>query len=285
MVAIEAAFADAVGLQRWSLEAGPVRAAFVYGPGTSKDEAAACLQDATDLLGEARFALVEARAHRHWYALKAIPTDPFAAVFWSQFYLDDAILRIYSSGEAIACFVELFLDFDGARRTLSKADRKSMNARGSSRLARLCLLLAHLKLTGAIVEHVTRVINDNRWSAAVDYRNKWVHEQRPRIHGLGITYRRRQRWMRDDATSNTWSLGFGGGDPADIELDELFKVAEGSYHELWRLVEQCCLTFEDELSRRQRRFPQKIATAVKDATPRPRRLRTNVEDQAIDHAP
>jgi hypothetical protein len=64
--------------------------------------AAVCLQDATSMLEEARYALLEALEHIVWHREKREPPNESDAVFFGKFYADDAALRIYAAGEHLA---------------------------------------------------------------------------------------------------------------------------------------------------------------------------------------
>jgi hypothetical protein len=45
-----------------------------------------------------------------------------------------------------------------------------------------------------------------------------VHNQPPTVAGLGIVYKRRQRWLVSDTHE---LLSFGGGDPPDDKIEDI----------------------------------------------------------------
>ena len=273
---------EAVSIQRWALRLDPARLAMVFGPGTNRDEIAACLQDAASFLAEARYALAEAHAHWLWHTEMAEQPDAKSARFWSQFYLDDAILRMYSTAETVVAFADLHFDSRAMKRALSKKVRKEL--RGQSRFIGLGKLLQAVGSTDDLQTAVVMVANDPNWLFVTDYRNKWIHEQRPRLEGLGLSYQRRKRWQQDkhDRSSNTWVLGIGGGDPPDLTVDEFFEKTDSAYVLLRGLVEQCCRELENELSRREPRFPERLEPVLDERSDPPRLKGKRIVSQEID---
>ncbi len=279
---ISAEVPEAFSIQEWTLRLDPARFAMVFGPGTNRDEIAACLQDAASFLAETRYALAEAHAHWIWHTEMTERSDPIAASFWSQFYLDDAILRIYSTAEAVAAFADLYLQTRSLKRPLTKKERREL--RGESRFIGLSNLLQAVGSTGDLQTQITTVGTDPNWRFMTDYRNKWTHEQRPRLKGLGLSYQRRNRWEQDkeDIGGNTWTLGIGGGDPPDLTVDEFFEKTDSAYVLLRGVVEECCREMEHELSVRERRFPERLEPVIDAHSEPPRVLGKRIIPQQID---
>jgi hypothetical protein len=274
---------DAGLIEERALLLSPNRLAIVFGPGTNRDEAAACLQDAADFLTEAHYALTEAHAHWLWHTeIANDPNDLFSAPFWSRFYIDDAILRMYSSAESVAAFADLFLDVRLMKRGLTKKERKAL--RGESRLIGISRLFPRVESTGHLQTAIVGVANDANWRLMTAYRHNWVHEQRPRLEGLGITFRRRKRWRKDtkDETGNTWTLPLSPGDPPDVTVDQLFERTDAAYRLLRSLVEQCCADMEAELSSRERRLPSRVESEVNNEHGRRRVKSTRLVTREID---
>ena len=58
----------------------------------------------------------------------------------------------------------------------------------------------------------------------IRYRDEWVHSQPWLVKGLGIVYKRGQRWKLS-ANKNNYELGFGGDEP-EYSLDDLLKFIQ-----------------------------------------------------------
>jgi hypothetical protein len=273
---------EAVSIHQRALRLDPARFAMVFGPGTNRDEIAACLQDAASFLAEARYALAEAHAQWLWHTEVAEPADPISARFWSQFYLDDAILRMYSTAETVAAFAELHLDVRSMKQRLPKKAREGI--RGQSRVIRLSKLLDKVGSVGDLQANIAAIATDASWLFVTDYRDRWVHEQRPRLEGLGLSYQRRKRWQQDqqDSKGNTWVLGIGGGDPPDLTAEKFFEKTDVAYRLLRGLVEQCCRELENELSKRAPRFPHRVEAVLDDESDPPRTKGKRIVPQEID---
>jgi hypothetical protein len=55
------------------------------------------------------------------------------------------------------------------------------------------------------------------------YRNNWVHGQPPTVKGLGLVWKRGNRWQTIDYNGHTEQRLYGGtgGDPAEYSVDDL----------------------------------------------------------------
>ena len=202
-------------LQKTVLEFSPDLLSTNFKPDSLIPLAGVCLQDAVNTLSEARYALHEALAHRIWYLEKREPKNRFAAVFFGRFYTDDIALRLYSGGEHLAKAIVNMLE-------IREQDLTPYRRRRVSRLAILRNYLRKERPTSAVTVAVLGLTDSRLWLDTVKYRNAWVHSQPPLIKGLGIVYKRGQRWKLSD-TGNSHVLGFGGGDEPEYSLDDLLE--------------------------------------------------------------
>jgi hypothetical protein len=67
---------------------------------------------------------------------------------------------------------------------------------------------------------INQLYESNEWKQTIDYRNEWVHQQPPLIKGLGISFRRKSRWVISEA-NKSYKLGIGTGDEAEYSIDDL----------------------------------------------------------------
>ena len=72
--------------------------------------ASVCLRDSLEVLVDARYALIEAFAQQLWYLEKERPKNEVLSTLFSCFYLDDAVLRLYSAGEHLASGITMMLE-------------------------------------------------------------------------------------------------------------------------------------------------------------------------------
>jgi hypothetical protein len=234
---------EAQSLQERAVHLNPVQIAMLFGPRTSRDMASVYLQDTADFLLEGHYALTQASTH--WYKRRSGRNETIRALFWAQYYLDDAVLRLYSTGEHAAGFVECYLDIK--RRAMNVALGKNKD-RNDSRLARLGRYCRTVSQPDLVMSRIIALVDHASWTFVSDYRNKWVHEQRPRLEGLGISYERRRRWR--DAEGGSFVLGFGGGDQPDLSIQEFLDRTIHAYGLLKDVVEQCCDDLEAEVAER-----------------------------------
>jgi hypothetical protein len=236
---------EAISLENRALDLNPTQVAMVFGPRSNRELAAAYLQDVAAFLAEARYALVEAESHWIWHTKNSPREENITALFYAQYYLDDAILRMYSTGEHAAGFVECYLSI---HRGAIKVALEKNKDRNNSRLVRLGGYCRRVKQPRLVLSRIIALVDDASWTFVSDYRNKWVHEQRPRLEGLGISYRRQERWKKTGP--GTFMLGIGGGDPPDLTIQEFFDRTISAYGLLRDLVRQCCDDLEAEVAER-----------------------------------
>lgn len=87
--------------------------------------AAVCLQDMVNTLLSARIAIYEYHAHRIWYREKSnLPNNDLATVMM-RYYIDDAVARLYASGEHLANAIICMLDIDDSQLEPYRKNRTS----------------------------------------------------------------------------------------------------------------------------------------------------------------
>jgi hypothetical protein len=180
--------------------------------------AAVCLQDATESVAEARYALHEILAHRLWYLEKRKQPIEESAIFFSRYYADDIALRLYAAGEhlakAIVCMLEL------KKAALEPYRKNKVSLQG----------IVGRYLIKEMPDHpvtiaVTKLVKSKEWPKTISYRNEWVHDKPPTVEGMGIVYERGRRWQRVDSGL---LLTFGGGDKPKHTAEEIISFVRPS---------------------------------------------------------
>jgi hypothetical protein len=180
--------------------------------------AAVCLQDATNHLFEARYALQECFAQRIWYEEKSEPPNKMLAAFFGRFYADDTALRLYSAGEHLANAIICMLEVSNQQLKKYKDRRISQQAIVAKFLAKE---KPHHSITKAVLQLKTK-----EWLDTLCYRGKLVHEQPPTVEGLGTVYRRdKQRWQvaETEKGKRLSVMIIGGGDKPEYSVDDLLR--------------------------------------------------------------
>jgi hypothetical protein len=236
---------EAVSLEKRAGDLNPDQLAIVFGPRSDRELAAAYLQDVTAFLCEARYALAEAQAHWIWHTKNCPLEENITALFFAQYYLDDAVLRMYSTGEHLEGFVRCYLGIGGRAIKTALAKEKDRN---DSHLARLGRYSKTVQQPHLLLTRIAALVDDGNWAFVSDYRRKWVHDQRLRLEGLGISYKREKRWKKTGP--GTFVLGIGEGDAPDLTIQQFFDRTVAAYGLLRDLVEQCCKDLEAELAER-----------------------------------
>ena len=183
-----------------------------YHPESRVPVASVCFQDALHTLAEARYALHEVFAHRIWYLEKKDPPNEMTANFFGRFYADDAALRLYSAGEHLANGIINMLEIDDQELKCYKQQRISQQSIVGNYLCKQ-------KPGHPVTKVLTKLAKSKEWSAAIKYRNRWVHEQPPTVEGLGIVYERRRRWQY--LPEGKRRILLGGGDAPEYSVDKL----------------------------------------------------------------
>jgi hypothetical protein len=168
-----------------------------------------CFQDASKTLCEARYALLEAMAHKVWYLEKVNPRDEDNATFFARFYSDDAALRLYSAAEHLAKAVVFILDVD---------NKKLKQTRTGSRFTSVRKILIKTHPNHIITKRLDELYHSKEWKTTIKYRNDWVHSQPPIVDGTGMVFERKNRWL---ISGNISKMGLGAGDSPKYSVDDL----------------------------------------------------------------
>jgi len=175
--------------------------------------AAVCFQDVSRTLLESRYALLESFAHKIWYLEKTSPPDEINAVFFSRFYVDDAVLRLYSAAEHLAKAVVFIFDI---------GDENIKNNRAGSRFKTVRKILLQTESTHVITKTIDELYSSEIWKTMISYRDDWVHNQPPIISGIGMAFERKRRWK---VSNNIGKLGISNGDAPKYSIDDLLGFA------------------------------------------------------------
>jgi len=218
---------DIEQLQKDVLLLSPDMISAIFGHDSTVPVAAVCLQDATAVLAEARYALHEVFAHRIWYLEKSVKRNEEAATFFGRFYADDAALRLYSAWVHLTEAITLMLQID--RQKSKKYKQEKVEKYQTKKQAMLIEFLRQEEPKHPITQTVIELDNSPEWQNTMNYRNRWVHEQPPTIEGLGLVWRRRQRWKRiENKGKIQYVLGIGGGDKPEHSVDDLIGFVQPS---------------------------------------------------------
>jgi hypothetical protein len=250
---IRTRIADAISVQRLIFELDPQTIAMVYGPGTTRDVAAACLTDAAEELAECCFALCEASAYELAYHRSTEDQARSSHLAMAQFYLDDAVvLRLHASAESVAAFLQAFLDVPALElAAVERIGRERLNREMDvkSDFLRIGRLLKASALDDDLAGQLVAMCDARETKLVATYRNDWVHHQRWRIEGAGLSFDRRQRWVHDTTEDGgaVSSLGLNQGDASKITIDDAMHLVISTYHRLRDLIFACHGCFEAEL--------------------------------------
>jgi hypothetical protein len=185
--------------------------------------AAVCLHDAASVMQEALFAICEAMMRLLYYGERRTPTDRHSAVFYGRYFADDAALRIYAAGEHLANAILCIHDCDHS--ALAATSRNKL----TSLQSQVGVFVARRFPNHPTTVAVQALNSSSDWQKAIAYRNKWVHDQPPRIADLGHRFKRAVRWQPSpDGKSHT--MGIGGADKPELTVEELVAFVRGGVH-------------------------------------------------------
>lgn len=225
---------DVVPLRVRALQLNPDIISASFPKDSGVQEAAVCFHDVTNTLCEARYALHEYHANKVYYREDCQPPKEDEALFMERFYLDDTALRLYSAGEHLANAIRLMLD-------LTEDDLKPYKGKFKSRQAVVGKFLmtkrSDLKISKTIAALASSEKEKTCWQKAMNYRDLWVHEQPPLVHGTGIVYQRRKRW--DISEDGSATLRIGGGDAPLYSVKNLADFIEPAFGEFVETVNDC----------------------------------------------
>lgn len=144
--------------------------------------------------------LVQGAYHRE------VEANEGAAVWLERYYLDDTALRLYSAAEHLADGITKMFE-------ISRLDGPV------SAWAKLKKYLVREHPTDSVTQQMIAVSATDEWKFAIEYRGKWVHNQPPTVKGLGMVYRRRQRW--NVSPDGMKSLVLSGGDEPEFTTQQI----------------------------------------------------------------
>lgn len=189
------------------------------------------LENGQHLLNESRYALMEAEAHGLWYEKYRDPPNRVTALFFRRFYLDDASLRLYSSGEYL---------FKAVRSFWSIPE----NSKGRYLLERVISGARQTSPTPPFVPALERIDNDQAWKENARHRSDWVHNKLHRIEGLDTAKRITVTPFRSHEAA-----GFTIGQlPVSlVRIEDLQRNAEDAYSILFSTYESVLTLMEQEI--------------------------------------
>jgi hypothetical protein len=228
-------------LEENTLHWAPDVISMAFDPQSSVPGASVCLQDLAGTLAEARFALHEGLAHKIWYSERAASKQEALGIFFMRFFLDDVALRLYSGGEHLAEAIVAMLEID-------RLELKPYAEKNRSRWMTVVTFLREKKNDHPVALAASKLAAMREWKKAVNYRNDWVHGQPPLIKGLGIVYKRGQRWTLED--NGSWSLGVGGGDEPIYSVDDLKGFIQPALFALVEITRQVMIAYSAILAGR-----------------------------------
>lgn len=197
------------------LSLSPDMISCAFDPESDIPIASVCLLDALRTMGAARYALFESHANGIYYREVASPPEEMKAVWFEQFYVQDAAHRLYGAAEDIAEALIMMLEISPARLKTFKGQAVSQqHAVGK------LLLKDHPGL--AITGSIKALLDSAAWTDTMSYRGRLVHEQPPLVSGLGIVHRRQRRWRKTEQGGRY--LAFGGGDPPEFDIAALMTT-------------------------------------------------------------
>ena len=150
---------DVDAVRRASLELNPDMISMGFPINSTNPIAAVCLQDATSVLQEARYALLEALAHLVWYREKSEPPNEHLALFFGKFYADDVALRLYAAAEHLANAIVNILDIEREVAEFKKLKKLG----GSSKQVTVGIYLAKNLSTHEITKAVLSLRDSEDW--------------------------------------------------------------------------------------------------------------------------
>lgn len=178
--------------------------------------ASVCLQDTSDTLTEAQYALREYFAHGIWYREKQTPPDDHAATSFGRYYIDDTALRLYSAGEHLANAVVFMLE-------IKKDQLTPYRKRTTSHQSVVGKFLAKEMTNHPLTNHLSKLVNSQEWQQTSAYRNAWVHDQPPTVQGLGNVYERRIRWEKSEKGHE---ISVGSGDIPKYSVNDILNFVK-----------------------------------------------------------
>jgi hypothetical protein len=189
------------------------------------------------LLNEARLALIEAEACKVFY--EECEPNPVEAVYRSRFYLDDAALRLASSCEHLLWCVTFYWGLGLPKKSksriflgpvIAKAEKSSLP-----------------QVSGDVATSLRGLATDSDWAQCKQYRNDWVHNERPGIDGLDweVLWNVQDKDIPPAIVQALKELGYpatASGQSASVgtgrKIGELHRVVRNAYCQLFCVYER-----------------------------------------------
>jgi ribosomal protein S13 len=238
---------NVLDVRRASLYLQPDFISMGFPSGSTIPIASVCLQDATSVLQEARYALLEALAHVVWYREKCEPPNEKFAVFFGKFYADDAALRIYAAGEHLANAIINILQI---KKEVSDFKRLKL-AKSKNVVSQQAIVGNYLVVNDPnheITKAILRLKESEEWKKTRKYRDDWVHGKPPIIDGMGIEYERRNRLI---VSADSIGVSIGGGDEAHYSVEDLLGFMKPALFLLTETVTEIVDYYVDFLNKNQ----------------------------------
>jgi hypothetical protein len=216
------------------LELSPDELSIAFSPESDIPVASVCLLDALRTISAARYALFECHAHGIYYRDVVNPSQEMNAIWFEQFYVQDAAHRLYGAAEDIAEGLVKMLEVSDSSLKLFKRRAVSQQAA----VGRL-LLTDHPGL--AISNSIRELTGSTAWIAAMDYRGRLVHDQAPLVSGLGVVHRRQRRWRKTE--NSGLYLALGGGDPPEFDTTALIAICRDALVALLAVWDESLVQF------------------------------------------
>lgn len=172
------------------------------------------LWDGWHLLCEANLALIESEACWAWYSEFRSPPSETLAKYFCVYFLEDAALRLGASSGHMVSALKAHMNF----KFLKKGKRPAP-------LTRAVMALEAIQPRPRVLAWLQALERNKDWQACSDYRNKWTHNSRPAIAGLGTILTSR----RLETTGDCVGFGFGTEQPVDWTVEELRPIFGKSY--------------------------------------------------------
>jgi len=205
------------------------------------------LQDAVMVFQSARYALVESQAHLAYFGNDNDGNPSPAALFYAQFYIDAAYLRLPRAADLVATTLILYLEISN-----KDLDPEIKSVGGLSRgLAQY--LAKHLQ-NSTIAKSFQRLYDSDDWRFVVTHRDAWLRGEPIRTQGAGIPHSRQVGWeILEEQKVERTSRDFGSlmVNPVvrrthlEYSLTSLMARAKGGYNAMVTLFH----TVYEELAR------------------------------------
>jgi hypothetical protein len=101
-----------------------------------------------------------------------------------------------------------------------------------------------------LTQPVLNLAKSDEWKKVTAYRTNLVHEQPPSIKGLGITYKRKRRWVLSSTNNRetTFTLSIGSGNGAEHSVDEIMDFVQTATLSFVKLCDEVVSFYTDILS-------------------------------------